>query len=379
MDSVTDSQSGEARADAGSVAPSSGSGDPLVRQETLTRYRQLLTKDPRNVILLNEVGLVAEAVEDNDRARWAYKRAIRIDPGYAQSYLNLGLLYRKEGREGPAAEMLQNYLRWAGDEADLSAALEALEDIIDQEQGDAPQNLGDVPIYAKLNQVWEELELTPAEALMLLDPDNSTGQRMMQHTLLDLVARGVLEADERYRVGRGAAFDQATLAPHEALFAKYFSRISDYVDIDRLTRAALAELSDDDGAYKAYYVQSSLLQKGYLEYQTKRILGLLPVQEVVPSSKGIRARNRLNRLLKEADGQMSRSLASNPAQATAYVEQGGPALLLMDRYPTSYFKKWHAMLIRMGFGPTIHRISTRVRRSELGTYLEDILKVLLGS
>ncbi len=379
MDIVSESQPDGVRTAANSDGTSSALYDRPEKQETLKRYRQLLAKDPRNVTLLNELGLAAEAVEDNDRARWAYKRAIRLDPGYAQSYLNLGLLYRREGREDPAAEMLQTYLRLAGDEADVSAVLETIDDIVGPEQsGELPRS-GPVPIYDKLDKAWEELDLTPAEALELLDPENSTGRKMMQYTLLDLIARGILEADDRYRVGRGDVFNRTALTPHEVLFAKYFSRINDYVDIDKLARAALAELNDDDSAYKGNYVQRSLLEKGYLEPQTKRILGLLPVQEVVASDKGLQARNQLRRLLREADGQMSRSLASNPAQATAYVEEGGPALLLMERYPASYFQKWHAMLIRMGFGPTIHRVSTKVRRSELGAYLEDILKVLLGS
>jgi hypothetical protein len=91
------------------------------------------------------------------------------------------------------------------------------------------------------------------------------------------------------------------------------------------------------------------------------------------------ARNRLQRLLKEADRQLARSLANNPGQADAYVEQGGPALLLMDNYPSHHFKRWHEMLTRMGLGPTIERLRSKARRSELGTFFDDILQSILGS
>jgi hypothetical protein len=91
------------------------------------------------------------------------------------------------------------------------------------------------------------------------------------------------------------------------------------------------------------------------------------------------ARSRLQRLLSEADRQLARSLANDPEQANAYVDKGGPALLLMDAYPSRHFKRWHQMLTRMGFGPTIERLRGQANKSTLGAYIEETLKALLGS
>ncbi|MGD8584509.1 MAG: tetratricopeptide repeat protein [Chloroflexota bacterium] len=351
--------------------------DPQYK-EILHQYRQRLVKDPRNVSLLNEVGLAAEMVGDIDRALWAYKRAIRLEPDYAESYRNLGLLYRREGREEQAAHALQQYVRWAGDEADLSLAQQKTGQVEDKRGIETVRSVDESPVYARLSQVWDEMGLTPAEAMLLLDPENSSGLKMMQYTLLDLIAKGVLEADSRQKIGRGEGYGKSDLAPHEALLAKYFSRISDYVDVDKLARAALAELDDDGDAYKAAYVRAALLRKGFVELETKRIAGFLPVQVAVPSKKGALARNRLQRLLSEADRQLARSLADDPQQANAYVEKGGPALLLMDGYPSRHFKRWHEILTRIGFGPTITKLRGKARQSTLGAYAEDILKTLLG-
>jgi hypothetical protein len=362
--------------------------DSAKKKEILDEYRHQLAKDPRNVTLLNKVGLASEAAGDNDRARWAYKRAIRLDPGYEESYRNLGLLYRHEGREGQAIDALRQYSRWAGIEVEEIQVDELMKATVEDANSEASVETdarspamptpGQAAIYTRLDQVWAELELTPAEAMMLLDPDNSSGLQMLQYTLLDLVAKRVLKEDGGYRIGRGDMYDQSTLAPHEVLFAKYFSRISDYVDIDKLSRAVLAELDDDDSAFKAAYVRESLLSKGYLQLETRRIAGLLPVQQVVLSKKGENVRSRLQRLLKEADRQMSRSLSNNPEQASAYVEQGGPALLLMDGQSTNQFRRWHDMLARMGLGPAIEQLRSKARKSDLGTYVDEILKVLLG-
>jgi hypothetical protein len=363
-------------------------------KEILRDYRQRLIQDPRNVSLLNEVGRAAENAGDINRAFWAYKRAIRLDPGYAESYRNLSLLYQQEGREEQAEHALQKYGQLGGKVAGLPPVRQKTVQAHDKHRtvqvregngvgtardrpGAVPSpSVADSPIYARLNQVWDEMGLTPAEAMLLLDPAKSNGLKMMQYTLLDLVARGVLEADSRLRIGRGEAFGKSDLAPHEAIFAKYFSRISDYVDLDKLALAALAELDDDGDAYKAAYVRVSLLRKGFMELGTKRVAGVLPVRTAVLSRKGTVARTRLQRLLSEADRQLARSLADNPQQANAYVDKGGPALLLMDEYPSRQFKRWNEMLTRMGFGPAIEKLKGRARKSTLGGYVEDLLRVL---
>ena len=360
------------------VAESPEPDELAARRETLKKYRQLLAKDPRNVTLLNELAAAAEKAGEIDRARWAYKRAIRLEPDYAPSYLGLGLLYRREGREGPASEALQKYIQWAGDVDELPAAMDTLEELVGTARAERSEFYEEAPGSSKLNRAWEELDLTPAEALMLLEPDEMNGGQMMQYTLLDLIARGVLEADAGQRIGRGKRYDEAELSVHEALFAKYFSRISDYVDVEKLARAALAELGDRSDLFKDAYVRQSLLQKGLVELQTRRFMGLVPLEEAVLSSKGIRARNQLKRLLKETDNQMTRALASDPASANAYLDNGGPPLLLLDQYHISSFREWHETLTRMGLGPTVYRLGARARRSELGPYIDEALKLLLG-
>ncbi len=347
-------------------------------KETLQQFRLQLSKDPRNVKLLNQVGQAAERVGDIDRALWAYKRAIRLDPGHAESFRNLGLLYRQEGREGPAAAALQQYIQQAGDDVELPAMPKTPSEV-DGDGLEAKADPVESPILTRLATVWDEMDLTPAEAMFLLDPQNSDGLKMMQYTLLDLVARNIFRTDERLRVGRGAAYGESDLTPHEALFAKYFAHINDYIDVDKLARAALAELDDDGTVFKSLFVRRSLLRKGYLVMETKRIAGLLPIQQAVPSKRAALTRNRLQRLLKEANRHLARSLANNPQQVNAYFDQGGPAFLLMDAYPSRHFEQWHAILSRIGFGPTIDRLSKKTRQSSLGAYVEDILKLLLGS
>jgi tetratricopeptide (TPR) repeat protein len=395
MDTI-DQTGGEPKA-AGNLTADPEAAELAVNEEILQQRRKQLAKDPRNVALLNELGQAAENAGDADRAVWAFKRAIRLDPDYAPSYRNLGLLYRGQGREEQAVETLQQYARRAGPGAQLpvemagvverkpagttGAKAPAQQATVRQGRETAPKiarQVDETPIYNQLDKVWNELGLTPAEAMMLLDPENSNGISMMQTTLFDLVARGVLEADERLRIGRGEQYGKTALAPHEALFAKYFSRISDYVDVDKLARAALVELNNNSEVFKTAYVRGSLVKKGYLVPATRRIAGILPVPYAALSKKGAMARNRLQHLLVEADRHLARTLATDPQQASAYVDRGGPALLLVDGYPSQKFKQWHEMLTRMGFGPAMTKLKGKAQKSSLVAYIDDMLKALLG-
>lgn len=344
------------------------------QNEKLQEIRKAVNADPRNVELLNQLGLAAEAAGDRDRALWAYKRAIRLEHESATSYLHLGRLYQWEGRTKPAIQAMQNVMKYSADPGQRQEAMEIMAGLQDRDSSPAEASHREPPGRQALSHEWEELGLTPAEALFLIDPDNSSGWQMMRYTLLDLAIRHVLDMTSNYEVGKGENFDQSELRPHERLFAKYFSRFDDYVDVDRLTRAALSELNNRYDTFKGNYVLQSLIEKGYMEKETQRVWGLIPVTRYVPSDKGIRASNKVKRLLKQADSQIDRSLKADPEQAKEYLTEGGPAILLLDEFPADYFQEWQAILEQMGFGPTVERLQDRARQSSWSDLIRDLLE-----
>lgn len=344
------------------------------QKEKLQEIRKLVNADPRNVELLNQLGLAAEAAGDRDRALWAYKRAIRLEHESATSYLNLGRLYQREGRIKPAIQAMQNVMKYSAEPGQRQEAMEIMAGLQDLDSSPAEVSHREPPGRQALSHEWEELGLTPAEALFLIDPDNSSGWQMMRYTLLDLAIRHVLDMTSNYEVGKGENFDQTELRSHERLFAKYFSRFDDYVDVDRLTQAALSELNNRYDTFKGNYVLQSLIEKGYMEKETQRVWGLIPVTRYVPSDKGIRTSNKVKRLLKQADSQIDRSLKADPEQAKEYLTEGGPAILLLEEFPADYFQEWQAILEQMGFGPTVERLQDRARQSSWSDLIRDLLE-----
>lgn len=349
------------------------------RKALLQEKRLALAKDPRNVHMLNEVGELAEAAGDLERAHWAFKRAIRLDPSYADPYRNLGQLYEKEGRTKQAVSVLQNYLRYAGDEADIEPAMQSLRSLLGDDDEDTSELCAESPACKRLTRKWDELGLTPGEAIYLLDPENSDGQEMMRYTLLDMIMKGVLELDEHFGVGRGEKFSASELKPHEIVFAKYFSRYRDMIDLDRLAQTVALELDSRFDLYKNDYVRRALVEKGYIQKESQRVGGVLPVQRYVLSDKGIRASNQLKRLLKEVGVQMDGTAKTNPQQANAYVAEGGPAILLMESYPPGYFQEWLKTLDRIGLGPAIQKTKSRLLKATSSELVDEIVKSILGN
>jgi DNA-binding MarR family transcriptional regulator len=194
-----------------------------------------------------------------------------------------------------------------------------------------------------------------------------------------MIMRGIFEQDGQNGVGRGEQYGQSELNPHERLFAKYFARYDDVIDLDRLTRAVERELGSRFDVYKTSYIREPLEKKGYIQKETHRVGGVLPVQRYVLTDKGNKASNELRRLLKEVKRQLDRTVKSNPQQASAYVSEGGPPILLMESYPASYFQEWLDTLDRIGLGPAVKRVRSRFQGSTTADLADEILKIILGN
>jgi tetratricopeptide (TPR) repeat protein len=346
-------------------------------QILLQENRQALAKDPRNVRLLLEVGEIAEAAGDIERATWAYKRAIRLEPDFASAYRNLGHLYERQGRKKAAADALQNYLRYADADVDESSTLSTLQELLGRDDEEISMMVDESPLLNLMARKWGELGLTPGEAIYLMDPENSSGREMMRYTLLDMVMRGVLEQDADHAVGKGELYGEVILQPHEVIFAKYFASYDDLIDLRRLARAVTRELSSRLDNYKSEYVRRTLEWKGFMQKETYRIGRVLPARRYVLTKKGVRASHRLRRLMKEAGRQIDRSVKNNPQQARAYFSEGGPAILLMESFPPGYFQEWIDTLEYIGLGPTVQRARSGLQRDS-GDVVSEILKVIIG-
>lgn len=384
-------------------------------QRRLAECRQAVSKEPRNVVLLNDLGLAAETVGDFDRAQWAFKRATKLDPSYGPAYQNLGLLLKRYQRTTPAIYALESCLKYAGRDCDRELVKQVLQELHEQEEANririyserqsvntrwdkAVQQAKEPPtpsyeqpdrtIEKAVIQVEEEhfqdddgtvkinpsivrplarLGLTPAEALMLLDPDGSDPRSMLRYTVLDLINRNVLEVDTSGKIGQGDQFDQTELEAHEYLLASFFDRFDLGIDLAHFARAILARLDKRYPVFKLSFVRQLLLDKGYLETETSRWLGILPVRRYVLSQNGLRVMHQLKRQLKLSRDQIQRLLRRDPQLAKAYLTGAGAGLILLEDFKQDEFTDWRQIMDGLGFEET---------SDEFGSMSEPVYRLL---
>jgi tetratricopeptide (TPR) repeat protein len=69
------------------------------QKEVITKIEAQAQKDPKNKLLPFYLGIAYNAMNDNEKAIEAYKKALVIDPEFADAVLNLGGLYLNKGIE----------------------------------------------------------------------------------------------------------------------------------------------------------------------------------------------------------------------------------------------------------------------------------------
>jgi hypothetical protein len=184
------------------------------------------------------------------------------------------------------------------------------------------------------------MTLTPAEALVLLDPNADQGVQAAKVTFLGLLAEGVLRLEQARSRVFGAytqvrlARQPATSPPHvEAVLAAV--RDSKAATINDIAKR-LAKATQRFASFVPALVRPRLVQRGLLEerrHQEQRRTLLLfrrtvTVSTFHPTEAGRREQARLRTLLDEAPA-IREALDHNPARAAAMAASLGVLLVLV--------------------------------------------------
>jgi len=106
----------------------------LLRQQLPARFREQLAhavEEYRRAQDVNaerpeshlNLGLIAIALGEPEKAEQAYRTALRLDPAFGPGYVNLADLYRQQGRDAEGEVVLRAGVEAVGDDADLAHAL----------------------------------------------------------------------------------------------------------------------------------------------------------------------------------------------------------------------------------------------------------------
>lgn len=154
------------------------------------------------------------------------------------------------------------------------------------------------------------LDFTPAESIMLLDPQNADEKKMISLTFTDLLLRDIIKiegiedsnivfSEKRIRIVRGENYSKIPMRPHE-------SAITDCVPIQDIWPRDLAmEIFRNNGSpwcYKVNLLESPLYESGYLKKEERKFLFIIPYYKYLLSDKGMIVSNRIRNLLERAGG-----------------------------------------------------------------------------
>lgn len=84
--------------------------------EAITAYQQLLRQDPRNAMLLNQVGIAYQQESNWGEASRYYHRALKADGNFATALNNLGTIEYGKRKYRKAIQFYQKALKLRGDE-----------------------------------------------------------------------------------------------------------------------------------------------------------------------------------------------------------------------------------------------------------------------
>ncbi|KAA3664254.1 MAG: hypothetical protein DWQ04_06650 [Chloroflexi bacterium] len=208
----------------------------------------------------------------------------------------------------------------------------------------------------------ETSNLTPAESMLILDPNTIQGKLMMKYTLLDLLFKKALFMDvreekrllgfkkvERRYIRANPTYPPMKLKRHQTIF--YLSHLSKFM-ADGLELSDYArKIRDKVGGptkFMREYVSEGLVSQGYFIKERKRVLLLFPIDKYSLSEKGLDAQEKIKKMLEEGERNLADWMENDPAQAKAYFLICGPLMLLLD-IELNQLKEWRNSLSKLNF------------------------------
>ena len=155
--------------------------------EEIEFYKEEVRKNPDDALAHNNLGVVYRKLGKNEEAIDSHKHAIRLDPDYVDAHYNLGVVYRKSGKYQEAIDSYKQAIRidpdfveahsnlglayyLLGNYGNYKKAIESYKKAlrIDPDYAEAYMNLGNA--YGELGKNEEEIE--SYKQAIRIDPDD---------------------------------------------------------------------------------------------------------------------------------------------------------------------------------------------------------------
>ncbi len=192
--------------------------------------------------------------------------------------------------------------------------------------------------------------LTAAEILVLLNPNKTQGREAFKLSLMELLARGVIDLRkeeikgfwgrtqtiDHIRITPGA-LGQSSVKPHLHLILGLLSRdpSGPGLTMKNLIQAAGVKFGNDFGGFQKDRLLPELVEQGLLEARQEKALWVFPVTRYRLTQKGEAIKQQLEDQIERARS-IPDMIGTNPAQTAALILGLGSAILLVDEAKSHY-------------------------------------------
>ncbi len=213
----------------------------------------------------------------------------------------------------------------------------------------------------------DSLQLSPAESLFIIifeNPNNGASAiarkyyrpafrtKLMTLTFFDLLLRKVLKVDfriesfgfifkrtsKRTYIVRGEYFSNTNLKPHELPFKNCIERTNaglELRDLAERLKGLFFELENPRSIEKL--IRKALISGGYIE--SKEIK-----KKFRYSEKGLKAKEKIGKLLVEGETRLEYLITNEPTRAKAFFQVCGGNILLIEKYDLKQITEWGEFL-----------------------------------
>lgn len=206
----------------------------------------------------------------------------------------------------------------------------------------------------------QSMNLTPAESLMLLSPENAPEKKMIKLTFADLMLNGVIKSHiqeekqflftrKRIYISREKSGSRLRLKPHEKVILDHLHKTERLDTLAKNFYQSVGSLKN----YAQEYLRQPLYEQGYFQTEERKWLLFIPHTKFVLTEKGLQAQKRIKSLLEDGDN-LESWVMSDPCRAKAYLSVCGPNVLLLEKFDLSVIEEWSRALAKEESKPYDH-------------------------
>jgi len=205
--------------------------------------------------------------------------------------------------------------------------------------------------------------LTVTESMFILDPDKYQGRLMMKYSILELLFKKALQieireekkvkflrktaetVEQNYIFANQSYLQENKLKKHQSLFFLTGQFMTNGLQL----RDYMLKLKEEvSGPHVTDLVREDLITQRLVHKEKRKFLFIIPYERYALNEKGLKAQEKLQKLLEEGRKNIATWVETDPVKAKAFILICGSKMLLLD-IELKQLQEWMQILDGLNF------------------------------